>query len=84
MARVIAHLVQQLEAWAGGCTGLDHNRCVFIGVVFVSHRLEDIIPLFDKIPDKFRAETEEGQLLDNLVNQFLELWRVESESRMGR
>jgi hypothetical protein len=46
--------------------------------------VEDIISLFDKIPDEFRAETEECELLDDLVNQFLELWRIESESKGGQ
>ena len=62
---------------------LNRNRCGLVGIIFLPHRVEGIISLFDKIPDKFRAETEEGQLLDNLVNQFLELWRVESESEEG-
>ena len=61
--------------------GLDHNRRVIAGVMFLPHRVENIVSLFDNIPDEFWAETEEGQLLDNLVNQFLELWRVESESK---
>lgn len=61
--------------------GLDHNRRVIAGVMFLPHRVENIVSLFDSIPDEFWAETEEGQLLDNLVNQFLELWRVESESK---
>lgn len=52
--------------------------------MFLPHRVEDIVSLFDKVPDEFRAETEEGQLLDDLMNQLLELWRVESESEEGQ
>ena len=64
--------------------GLDHNRCAFVMVIFLPHRVEGIVSLFNKIPDEIRAEAEKRQLLDNLVNQFLELWRVELESKGGR
>ena len=64
--------------------GLDHDRRVTVGVMFLPHRVEGIVSLFDEIPDEIRAETEESQLLNNLVDQFLELWRVELERKEGR
>ena len=46
--------------------------------------MENIVPLFDEVSYHLWAETEDCQLLDNLVNQFLELWRVESGNEEGR
>jgi len=55
---------------------LYHNCALFVGVVTLPHRVEGIIPPFDEISYNLRAETEGCQLLDDLVNQLLELWRV--------
>jgi hypothetical protein len=63
---------------------LDHDRCSFVGGMFLPHRVEGLISLLDEVSDKLRAEAEERELLDNLVDQFLELWRIESENREGR
>lgn len=84
MAKVVVHLVQQFETRVGGCRRLDNERCAFVGILILPQRVEDIISLFDEISDKLRAETEERQLLDNLVNQLLKLWRAKSESKDGQ
>lgn len=84
MSGVFIHLVQQSEAWVGSCIRLDYNRCLFVRTVFILHRMEDIISLFDEILYHLWTEAERCQLLDSLVNQFLELWRVESGSGGGR
>ena len=60
---------------------LDYNRRLFVGIVILPHRMEDIIPPFDEVSNHPWAEPEERQFLDNLVNQFLELWRVESGNK---
>jgi hypothetical protein len=78
MPEVVTHLVQQSKAWVGGCIRLDHNLCPFFGIRFFHRCVESIIPLSDEISYHLRAKTEECELLDNLVNQFFELWRVES------
>jgi len=57
---------------------LDHNHCVFVAIVILPHRVENTIPLSDEILHHFWTETKGCKLLDNLVDQFLELWRVES------
>ena len=80
MPEVIPHLVQQSEAGVGGCIRLDHNCCPFVGIRILPHCMENIVPLFDEIPYYFWAETEERKLLDNLVNQFFELWRSSQET----
>ena len=46
--------------------------------------MESVIPLFDEVSYHLWAEAEDCQFLDNLVNQFLELWRVESGNEEGR
>jgi len=84
MPKVATHLVQQSKAWVGGCIRLDHNRCPFVGIGFLSRCTEDIIPLFDEISHHLWAETEECKFLDNLVNQLLELCRVKSGNGEGR
>lgn len=55
---------------------LDHNLCLFVEVVFHPHCMKDIVPLFDEVSYHLWAETEEFQFPNDLVNQFLELWRV--------
>jgi len=63
---------------------LDHDRRVFVGIVIIPHRLESSIPLPDEVSYHFWAETKECKLLDNLINQFLELWRLESQNKTDR
>lgn len=84
MPEVVTHFVQQSEARVVDCMGLDHNHCPLFRVASFLYRMENTIPLFDEISYHLWAETEGCKFLDNLVNQFLELWRVESGNREGR
>lgn len=76
MPKIVIHLIQQSETRASERVGLDHNCRLFVGAGFLPHRVEDIVPLFDKISYNSRAETKGCKLLDDLIEGLLELWRV--------
>ena len=80
MPEVAPHLVQQPKARVGGCIRLNHNRCPLVGIRFLPRCMESIIALLDEISHHLWAEAEECKLLDNLVNQFFELWRASQET----
>ena len=58
---------------------LDHKRRPFVEVGYLPHCMESIIALFDEVLHCLWVEAEEYELLNNLVDQFLELWRVSQE-----
>ena len=64
---------------------LDRNCRLFVGAGFLPHRVEDIVPLFDEVSYNLWAKPKGCQLLDDLVEGLLELWRVTwSGSEEGR
>ena len=60
---------------------LGHKRRPFVDVGYLPHYVETLTALFDEVLHYLWVETEECKLLNDLVNQFLELWRVNQERR---